>query len=218
MLLSNLVEEKSSKVIEILAAAVPLDAVFLGKLLAMLGVSAVGILAWGGLAGIGVLALQEAVSVPVTPAVGWGAYCVLILLYFTANYMLLGSVFLGIGGQAGNVRDVQTLSMPITFAQVIVFALASAVVGDDGGALTWGAALFPLSSPLAMIAVAAQSPILWWHLLALVWQVLWVAIIIRLSARLFRRTVLKSGSRDGVFAFLRPRRTRDRKQSGPTSA
>ena len=36
VLLSNLVEEKSNKVIEVLAAAIPLDAVFLGKMLAML--------------------------------------------------------------------------------------------------------------------------------------------------------------------------------------
>lgn len=206
MLLSNLVEEKSNKVIEVLAAAVPLDAVFLGKLIAMLGVSAVGILVWGGLAAIGIVLIQGALSVPVTPAVGWPAYVLLLLLYFTANYMLLGAVFLGIGGQAGNVREVQTLSMPITFAQVILFALASAVVGDEGGALTWGAAIFPLSSPLAMMAVAAQSPMLWWHGVALVWQAFWVALIIRLSARMFRRTVLKSGSREGLFDFLKLRR------------
>ena len=207
MLLSNLVEEKSNKVIEVLAAAVPLDAVFLGKLLAMLGASVVGILVWGALAGAGLLYLQQAVSVVVTPAVGWPLYALLVAIYFTANYMLLGAVFLGIGGQASNVREVQTLSMPITFAQVIIFALASAVVGDDGGALTWIAAMFPLSSPLTMNALAAQSPPLWWHALALIWQACWVALIIRLSARLFRRTVLKSGSTEGLFAFLKPRRT-----------
>ena len=39
LLLSNLAEEKPNKVIEVLAAAVPLDAVFLGKLIAMLGIS-----------------------------------------------------------------------------------------------------------------------------------------------------------------------------------
>ena len=49
LLLSNLAEEKTSKVIEILAAAVPLDAVFLGKLIAMLGISFVGLAVWGGM-------------------------------------------------------------------------------------------------------------------------------------------------------------------------
>ncbi len=46
MLLSQLIEEKSSKVIEVLAAAVPVDAIFLGKLFAMLGMSLVGIGVW----------------------------------------------------------------------------------------------------------------------------------------------------------------------------
>ncbi|MBA4051231.1 MAG: ABC transporter permease, partial [Erythrobacter sp.] len=47
MVLSNLVEEKANKIIEILAAAIPMDAVFMGKLFAMLGVSFVGITVWG---------------------------------------------------------------------------------------------------------------------------------------------------------------------------
>ncbi|MEL6531329.1 MAG: ABC transporter permease, partial [Pseudomonadota bacterium] len=47
MVLSNLAEEKGNKIIEILAAAVPMDAVFMGKLFAMLGVSFVGIAVWG---------------------------------------------------------------------------------------------------------------------------------------------------------------------------
>ena len=39
MLLSQLIEEKSNKIIEVLAAAVPIDAIFLGKLFAMLAAS-----------------------------------------------------------------------------------------------------------------------------------------------------------------------------------
>lgn len=205
MLLSNLVEEKSNKVIEVLAAAVPLDSVFLGKLIAMLGASVVGVIIWGGLAGIGLLVVQDFIEAPINPAVGWPAYTILFILYFAANYMLLGAVFLGIGGQASNVREVQTLSMPITFVQVMIFALASAVVGDNGGAITFIAAAFPLSSPMAMMALAAQSPSLWPHLLALLWQVVWIALIIRLFARLFRSTVLKSGNRTPFFSFRRTR-------------
>jgi ABC-2 type transport system permease protein len=47
MVLSNLVEEKANKIIEILAAAIPMDAVFFGKLFAMLAVSMIGIAVWG---------------------------------------------------------------------------------------------------------------------------------------------------------------------------
>ena len=43
MVLSNLVEEKSNKIIEILAASIPMESVFLGKLFAMLGMALLGI-------------------------------------------------------------------------------------------------------------------------------------------------------------------------------
>lgn len=216
MLLSNLVEEKSNKVIEILAAAVPLDAVFLGKLVAMLGVSLVGVVIWGSIAAFGMIFIEQIMMnllgvefrmPPVTPAVGWPTYSILLVLYFSANYMLLGAVFLGIGGQASNVREVQTLSMPINFAQIMIFALASAAVGNHGGTMTWIAAIFPLSSPMTMIALAAQMPTIWWHLVALLWQLLWIALIIHVSARMFRLTIMKSHNREGFFDFLRkPRR------------
>jgi hypothetical protein len=51
MVLSNLVEEKGNKIIEVLAAAIPMDAVFLGKLFAMLAVSLVGIVVWASVGG-----------------------------------------------------------------------------------------------------------------------------------------------------------------------
>jgi len=50
-----------------------------------------------------------------------------------------------------------------------------------------------------MIALAAKSSALWPHLLALVWQAFWVFVIVRVSSRLFRRTVLKSGTTGSFF-------------------
>lgn len=205
LLLSNLAEEKTNKVIEILAASVPLDSVFLGKLIAMLGISFVGLGLWGGMAGLAYLFLQvvqDFMTLPQAgPAVGWPVFIALVLLYYGANYMLLGALFLGIGGQASNIREIQTLSMPVTMLQVGVFFLAVSVVGRTDGALTWFAYLFPFSSPMAMIAMASQYETLWPHLLALVWQAIWVVLIIRISTRLFRRTVLKSASSTGFFSF-----------------
>jgi ABC-2 type transport system permease protein len=200
MLLSNLIEEKSNKVIEVLAAAVPVDAIFLGKLIGMLGMSLTGIAVWGATATAAVLLLfPAAIGAFPVPAVGWPAFTLLGILYFTASYLLLGAVFLGIGGQASTVREVQTLSMPITMGQLVVFAFASAGVGDPGGAMALAAAAFPWSSPIAMLARAAQGPELWPHLIAIGWQALWVAITIRFAARRFRISVLKSGRRRGFF-------------------
>jgi ABC-2 type transport system permease protein len=206
LLLSNMVEEKSNKVIEVLAAAVPLDAVFLGKLLAMLGASLVGLLVWGGMLGLGYAfleSLQNWMTLPtVSPAIGWPLFLPLVLLYYAANYMLLGSLFLGIGGQAANIREVQSLSMPITFLQLMVLVLAMQS-GGELDTLAWAAFLVPFSSPLSMIGLAAQSNAVWPHLLALVWQAIWVVLIIRMSSSLFKKTVMKSGARGSFWGELR---------------
>jgi len=194
MLLSQLIEEKSNKIIEVIAAAVPIDALFLGKLFAMLAASLLGILVWFGAGAllIGALASGGLGMLP-PPAVGWPAFLVLAVAYFAMNYLLLGGLFLTIGAQAATPREVQILSMPVTFAQVLVFGFASTSVGAPDANLGLAAAIFPWSSPMAMLARAAELPALWPHLAALAWQALWVALILNIGARLFRKLVLKSG-------------------------
>lgn len=194
MTLSQLIEEKSNKVIEVLAAAIPIESIFLGKLFAMLATSIVGIVVWlsAGVAAVSLFVEGGASTIP-APAVGYVPFLLLTLLYFAMNYLLLGSVFLSIGAQASTVREVQTLSMPVTVAQVLIFGFASLAVGAPNSPLAIGGAIFPLSSPLVMVARAAERPELWPHLVAILWQALWIGVIITISARLFRRTVLKSG-------------------------
>jgi ABC-2 type transport system permease protein len=201
MVLSNLVEEKANKIIEILAAAIPMDAVFLGKLFAMLAISMVGITVWGtviggfmGLSGFeGMFGGAVSLDNLPEPGVGWPLFLALGVAYFAMAYLLLGSIFLAVGSLAKTVREEQTLSMPVTMVQVFLFLFATLAVTDHGGLLEWSAMAFPFSSPFAMIARAAQEEALWPHAVALAWQTLWVALSIRFGAALFRKRVMQSG-------------------------
>ena len=193
-----LAEEKSNKVIEILAAAAPLEAVFLGKLIGMFGVALLFVGFWASLGTILVTIspLAGALGGPLAqlrPAVGLGNFVLLGALYFTMAFMLLGAVFLGVGAMASTMREIQMLSLPITIFQVAMFGLSSAAAGAPGTRLAYFAEIFPFSSPFAMAARGAVDPALWPHALALGWQAIWVAATIWLASRLFRRGVLKSG-------------------------
>lgn len=196
MVLSQLIEEKSNKIIEVIAAAIPIDAMFVGKLFAMLAASIVGIIVW---IAAGALILQFVTSGGVrtlaTPAVGWPTFLMLAIIYFAMNYLLLGAAFLTIGAQATTAREVQTMSMPVTFGQVLIFGFAAKSIGNSDSAAGVAAAVFPLSSPMAMLGRAAEQAALWPHMAAILWQALWVALILRFGAKLFRKTVLKSGPR-----------------------
>ena len=171
MVLSNLVEEKANKIIEILAAAIPMDAVFLGKLFAMLAISLVGIAVWatviGGLIGLsgfeGLFGGAIDFDNLPAPGVGWPLFLLLGVVYFSMGYLLLGSIFLAIGSLATTVREVQTLSMPVTMLQVFLFFFATLAVSEPRRPIEWAAMAFPFSSPFAMLARAAQEEALWPH-------------------------------------------------------
>jgi ABC-2 type transport system permease protein len=189
-------EERSNKVIEVLAAAVPLESVFFGKLIGAFGSALLFVGFWFTLlvnlprlmpAGMGGFFDELGTAVgPVFP--------LLFVAYFTMAYMLQSAVFLGLGSLASSQREIQMLSLPITVFQFAMLGWASYAAGHAGSWIAVAAEIFPFSSPLAMAAHAANAPELWPHFLALAWQALWVAIIVTIAARLFRRGVLKSGS------------------------
>jgi len=204
MVMSQLIEEKSNKVIEVIAAAIRIDAMFVGKLFAMLAASVFALVVW---ICAGALLLQMVThggvrSLP-TPAIGWPAFLSLAVIYFAMNYLLFGAAFLTIGAQASTAREVQTMSLPVTFAQMLIFAFAASAINAPNSGEALAAAIFPLSSPLTMLARAAEQPELWPHIAAILWQAAWVGLILRLGSQLFRRTVLKSGPRLPWWRFGR---------------
>ena len=216
MVLSNLVEEKGNKIIEVLAAAIPMESVFLGKLFAMLGVSLVGIATWAAVIGGVVMIAGSAMPVLTEPAVGWPMLFLLGVVYFSMAYLLLGSVFLAIGSLASTVREVQTLSMPVTMVQLLVFFLASYAMTQPGSTIEIVSLIFPFSAPFAMLARAAQDPALLPHLAAVLGQAAWVMLLVRLGSALFRKRVMKSGGagarkgRGGAIARLFRRKAASR--------
>lgn len=194
MVLSNLVEEKANKIIEILAASIPMESVFLGKLLAMLGMALLGIAVWTSVALIGIAILGPNLPSYPTPAVGWPVFVGLCFTYFIMAYLMLGALFLGIGAMAATVREVQTISMPVTMAQLINFFFASYALTKTGQPIEVFATVFPFSSPFAMIGRAALEPTLWHHGVAIVGQIFFAILLLRVGVYLFKKNVMKSGS------------------------
>lgn len=202
ILLSSLVEEKTTKTLDVLAAAIPVDAIFFGKLGAVLGVALSGVLVWGAALAFYINSIGPAFVIP-EPAVGWLAFTVLGVAYSASVILLFGAVYLGIGAQADTSRDVQTVAMPLTIAQVLVFALASSAIADLNGRFGILAAAFPWSSPFTMIGRAYLEGSMWPHALALLWQAAAIIMTVKLGALVFRINVMKQS---GVAWFTRAQR------------
>lgn len=191
-----LAEERSNKVIEVLAAAVPLESVFFGKLLGTFGSALLFVGFWGTL----FVNLPSVMPAEMADGIGQlGAavgpwFPLLFVAYFAMAYLLNSAIYLGLGAQTGSQRELQMLSLPVTVFMFAMLGLASYGAGNTDSWVARVAEIFPFSSPLAMAARAANAPELWPHLLALGWQALWVAITVSIAARMFRRGVLQSGS------------------------
>ncbi|MBN8807939.1 MAG: ABC transporter permease [Sphingomonas sp.] len=195
--IGTMAEERNNKVIEVLAAAVPLESVFVGKLLGMFGVALVFVGFWATVVSqvTSILPANLAAGLAtVAPAVGKPTFALLFLIYFVMSYLLIGAAYLILGAQASTQRELQMMSLPMTILQMAMVGMATAAAANPDGTLAWVAEIFPFSSPMAMAARAANEPTLWPHALAIMWQLLWVSVVITLGARWFRRGVLKSGA------------------------
>lgn len=194
--IGTMAEERNNKVIEVLAAAVPLESVFVGKLIGMFGVALLFVGFWGTVVSQITSLLPAGLADELThvaPAVGKPMFALLFLIYFVMSYLLIGAAYLILGAQASTQRELQMMSLPMTFVQMGMVALAGTAAANPGGTVALVAEIFPFSSPMAMAAAAANSPSLWPHVVAIAWQLLWVSVVITLGARWFRRGVLKSG-------------------------
>jgi ABC-2 type transport system permease protein len=194
--MGTMAEERSNKVIEVLAAAVPLESVFFGKLIGMFGVALLFVGFWGTVASqiASVLPAGMAAGLSqVAPAVGKPVFALLFLAYFVMSYLLIGAVYLILGAQASTQRELQMMALPMTIVQMANVGMSTAAASRPDSTIAWIAEIFPFSSPMAMAARAANAPELWPHAIAILWQLLWVSVVISLGARWFRRGVLKSG-------------------------
>ena len=157
MVMSNLVEEKANKIIEVLAAAIPMDAVFLGKLVAMLAVSMVGIAVWGGIAGV-VLSRAGAGSDRCPPRGRLAAVRRAVPGLFRdglpADRVDLPDHRRD-GADGARRADAVDAGDDAAAGRVLPRDYATS---DLGSPVEIGAIAFPLSSPYAMVSRAAQEP------------------------------------------------------------
>ena len=195
--IGTMAEERNNKVIEVLAAAVPLESVFFGKLVGMFGVALLFVGFWAVVVSQVLTLLPPSLTATlgdVAPAVGKPMFLLLFLVYFVMAYLLIGAAYLILGAQASTQRELQMMSLPLTVGQMAMVGLSSAAAAKPDSTVALVAEIFPFSSPMAMAARAANAPDLWPHALAIGWQALWVALVITFGARMFRRGVLQSGS------------------------
>lgn len=183
----SVVEEKQSRIVEILASAVPLKQLLAGKVIgnAVLAIAQVTLLVAVALIGLSQTKWSNLIGT-VAGASGW------FILFFLAGFLVVACMFAVAGALASRSEDVQTTAQPVTMLVVVVLMLGLMLKGT---ALKI-ASFVPVVSTVAMPSRVVSGDAAWWEpILALIIAGIAAVLITRVATRLYTRSVMQTGGR-----------------------
>jgi ABC-2 type transport system permease protein len=189
MVLTGVVEEKSSRVVEVLLARTPARNLLAGK------IAGIGLL---GLAQIGLTALAALVAASTVqsfdvPAVR-GTVLAWIVVWFVLGYALYATVFGALGSLASRTEDTQTVAGPVTALLIAGYFVSFAAIGSPDTIWAQLVSFFPATAPLAMPNRIAMGATAWWEpVAAAAITVAAIAAFVRLGGRVYTSAILRTG-------------------------
>ena len=200
--LRGVLEEKQTRVAEVVVSSVSTDTLLAGK---VLGVGAVGItqqILWvvGSLV---IMKIREpvmhalkisspSISLPsIAPSV-----LALLLLFFVLGFMLYSALFAAVGAMVNSDQEAQQAQQPVTLLLVATAILIQPVLLNPGTKLAKFASIFPFSAPILMPLRLSLISVPWMEVVAsLVSMVVMIAISIWMASRIYRTGLLMYGKR-----------------------
>jgi ABC-2 type transport system permease protein len=209
MTMRSVVEEKSTRIIEILISSVRPTYLLAGKIVGVAGVALTQYLIWAVAGGL-LAAYGGAMASAVVPGASMppihisAAVFVYAVIFFLAGYLLYASLYAAIGAMVSSEQDAQQVQMPVTMIIVVSFLLFNVILRDPNSTTSVVLSLIPFFSPILMVLrITLQMPPLWQIALSLGMSVVTTALIVQISARIYRVGVLMYGKRPSLVELLR---------------
>jgi ABC-2 type transport system permease protein len=198
----GVVEEKASRVVELLLATMKPWQLLAGKIV-----------------GLGLLGLAQIVVVAVVGVVGALAFdlvdipgeligtAVSVVVWFVLGYAFYAAIFAVAASLVSRQEDLGTVVMPTTLVLVVAFIIGIQAASDPDGSLATITSLLPGLSPLVMpVRLAAGDVALWEIGLAVVLMLVAIGLIVRLGGRVYAGALLRTSGRTKLREALRAER------------
>jgi len=197
-LLTSLIEEKSSRVIEVLLSAVSPLELMTGKILGLGAAGLTAIAVCGGIMMSAAAWLGLVGSVPVQ-AVLW------FIIYYVLGFLLAASVFAGIGSACNTTREAQQLLTPLMIPFLIPLICWLAIAQRPEGVLATLLSFFPPTAAMTMVLRLAVDPGIGLVQIALSLLVLGLSVplAMRAAAKVFHTGILMYGKPPRLGELLR---------------
>ena len=225
MVLRSVMEEKTTRIVEVMISSVRPFQLMLGKII---GVGAVGltqVAIWAVLIPLVVflvslffgfnnssLAMQpdvatmpldaEDTEAKIALAINefqnqdWGIMLILFILYFLGGYFLYSSLFAAVGSaMSDDLGEGQSLTIPISIPVILAFYIMIMAIQSPNSSLAVWSSIFPLFSPIVMPARLAFDPPVWQILVSIVVLFAAAVFFIWLSGRIYRVGILMYGKK-----------------------
>ena len=223
MVMSSVIEEKSSRVVEVLISSVKATELMFGKIVGIALVAVTQFLLWIvlgavllGVAGIFMGSSVDLAAVMADPMTASAAEAipselgvilgtlknmpiitilVCFVLYFIFGYLLYASIFAAIGSAVENEGDSQQLQLPVTIPLLLGFFIAFyAFKAPDSALVFWGS-MIPFTSPIVMLARLPFGIPFWEIAVSLAVLVITFAVFAWLSAKIYKVGILMFGKK-----------------------
>jgi ABC-2 type transport system permease protein len=201
----SVIEEKSSRVFEVMLSVARADDLLTGKLI---GVGAVGLTQIAIWVAAAVLIAGSAMAAPLLSGdfsihFSW-AEAVFFPIYFVLGFFLYSAFFSGLAATCETAQELQ-MYMPLAVVPVwLSFGIIPFLLNNPGSGWSIAASLFPPTAPFVMLPrMGLETPPAWQFaasigiLILAIWAVLWV------SSRLYRVGILMYGKRATLPELLR---------------
>ena len=194
LLLTNTIEERSNKIVEVLLSSVTANQLMIGKLI---GIAAVGltmptIFAFGG-AVVALAASGGADWISHALAALFGSHLLAVyLFYFACAYVIFAMIFLAIGAVSNSLQDAQSYMGPVMLLVFLPLPFMIMVYQNPNGLiasiLTW----IPIYTPYAVMLRASSDPPLWEIVGATALMLAFAVVLVRVLGRIFRNAILQA--------------------------
>lgn len=223
MVLQGVLEEKKSRIMEVMVSSVrPFD-LLTGKLIGIGLVAFTQIVVWvvllvGMSIGLQYFAFgslyteiaQNQAALQQVQATDMAVYAevfsglmqinfveigILFVLYFVGGYLLYASLYAALGSSVSSDEDAQSFILPVTLVLLVSFYVGMACFENPYGSLAMWASYIPFTSPIVMLSRAAYGVALWEEALSVLILYASFALMMYFSAKIYRIGVLMYGKK-----------------------
>ncbi len=198
-LLNSVIEEKMSRISEVLIASITPFQLMMGKLMGGVGISTLlaAIYISGGLA---VAQYWGGYASAVTPAI-----LLWFLLFLVMSIFMFGSLFVAIGAACNDLKDSQSMMAPVMVLVMLPMFTWTSVLRAPDGAMATVLSLIPTAAPfLMMLRISLQpGPPAWQIAASILMMAATVLVIVWAAGKIFRTGLLMQGKSATLREMLR---------------